>query len=290
MVKKALIKSEDWIVISDDIGPDIIVEKMRSKKLKADILIFSQKPPHINPRYDYYYEYKNLAVIPITTYDNWWTYLPQVTRKNVRRSEKRGIKIKTINFDDELVRAIIRINNSAPVRQARKFTHYGKDFNKVKKDYSEFSDRSLYLGAFYQDEMVGFLRLVFLGKVASVMQLLCMPQYYDKRPANALIAKTVEICAEKGIEYLIYGQFIYNHNKWSSMVEFKRRNGFVQMLLPVYYIPLTIKGRLLIKLRLHKGIRGAVPPIIFKLFYWLRRYIYNIKYRKFKNRNETNLD
>ena len=59
---------------------------------------------------------------------------------------------------------------------------------------------------------------------------------------NALIAKAAEVCEQKGISHLIYGQFIYGNKRRSSLVEFKRRNGFEQVNFPRYYIPLTLKG------------------------------------------------
>ena len=61
----------------------------------------------------------------------------------------------------------------------------------------------------------------------------------DKRPANALIAKMVEVCEAKGISHLIYGLYNYGNKRNSSLLEFKIRNGFEEFLVPRYYIPLT---------------------------------------------------
>ena len=85
-----------------------------------------------------------------------------------------------------------------------------------------------------------------------------MMKHYDKRPANALIAKAVEICAQKGISHLVYYSYIYNDPK-SSLTEFKRRNGFEKVLLPRYYIPLTAKGKIALNLGLHRGLVKTIP-------------------------------
>jgi len=44
----------------------------------------------------------------------------------------------------------------------------------------------------------------------------------------------------------MYCNYIYNDPK-SSLTEFKRRNGFEQVLLPRYYIPLTLKGKIALR-------------------------------------------
>jgi len=282
-LKKALIKDEDWIEIKDNINPDSLIGEIKKNDLKADLFIFSQKLPDIKPKFDYYHEWKNIAAIPISKYEYWWNGLPQVTRKNVRRSERKGVSIKKVDFNDDLINDIIRVNNSSQVRQGRRFTHYGKKFNQVKMDYSSFIERSDYLAAYFQEKLIGFLRLIYIGQIASVMQLLCMPQYYDKRPANALIAKAVDLCADKGIRYLTYGQLVYNRNEWNQMVEFKRRNGFREIYLPVYYIPLSLKGKIAISLGIHRGLKYFIPIPLQKSYYWLRKVLYE-KFEKIGNR------
>ena len=71
-----------------------------------------------------------------------------------------------------------------------------------------------------------------------------MKRHFDKRPNNALIAKAVEICATEGKSHFIYGSYVY-YDPNSSLTEFKRRNGFEPVALPRYFIPLTLKGKLL---------------------------------------------
>ena len=83
-----------------------------------------------------------------------------------------------------------------------------------------------------------------------------MMKHYDKRPANALIAKAVEICEQEGISHLMYCNYVYNDPK-SSLTEFKRRNGFEKVLLPRYYIPLTPKGKIALRLAFTAGSGAA---------------------------------
>ena len=44
--------------------------------------------------------------------------------------------------------------------------------------------------------------MVYVGNIAKTMNVIGKEKYFRKRPTNALIAKAVEICAQKGIAYL----------------------------------------------------------------------------------------
>jgi hypothetical protein len=89
-----------------------------------------------------------------------------------------------------------------------------------------------------------------------------MNMHYDKRPANVLIARAVEICCEEGLKYLLYGKFIYGNNSKSLLTEFKRRNCFEQFFVPRYYVPLTFKGKIALRLRLHLGLKRLLPESV----------------------------
>ena len=102
------------------------------------------------------------------------------------------------------------------------------------------------------------MRITAVDRVASVIQLLSMMKHLDKRPTNALIAKAVEVCEQKGMSHLMYCNYVYNDPK-SSLTEFKRRNGFEQALVPRYYIPLSRKGKIALKWGFHRGLVKQLP-------------------------------
>jgi len=146
----------------------------------------------------------------------------------------------------------------------------------VERDYSTLIDRSAYLGAYHQEELIGFIKIVYMGEIAAILQLLCKPSHYDKRPANALLARAVEISTTKGLTHLVYGQYMYGKRSNSPLLEFKRRNGFERVEIPRYYIPLTFRGRTALALGLHHGWRALVPEPITDLVLrvrsaWYRR-------------------
>lgn len=260
-VKVASIHEEDWLE-TELADPEACLRelgKQREAGLRIDVLTFAQKLPSTAPRYRYPLELESVAAIRIRSFKEWWEGLPQETRKNVRRSQKRGVEIKLGEFGEELVSGIASVNNERQVRQGRRFPHYGKSLDQVRKDYSSFIDRSDLICAYYGTELIGFLKLVYRGDIASILQLLVKLAHQDKRPANALLSKAVELCAARGLSHLTYGRFSYGNKSNSSLTEFKTRHGFEEMLVPRYYVPLTGLGTLYTKLKLYRGFLGILP-------------------------------
>ena len=109
------------------------------------------------------------------------------------------------------------------------------------------------------------------------MQMLPKASQQDKRPANALLTKAVELCEERGISYLTYGLFNYGNTRDSSLRDFKIRNGFEEMLTPRYYVPLTTWGSLSLKLHFHRGLRGILPHNVIDLAVRARAKWYRLK-------------
>ena len=263
-IKTAQVKDEELVEGVPVEDPESFITKLKESELKADVFTFAQRPPEITPKYDYHFEWDNWAAVPTTCFKDWWeNRLPQESRKNVRRAAKRGVVVRVVPFDDELVRGVQGIYNETPIRQEKRFWHFGKDIETLRRELATYLDRSQFIGAYWNEELIGFLKMVYVGRVATLFHIISMNEHYDKRPMNALIAKAVEFCEQKGISHFIYGQFVYGNKHQSSLLEFKRRNGFERINFPRYYIPLTVKGRLFVRLKLYKGVGGLVPePIL----------------------------
>lgn len=132
----------------------------------------------------------------------------------------------------------------------------------VKKENSTYPERSEYIGAYEQSELIGFIRMVYVGKTAVILQIIAMQKHSTKCVTNALVAKAVEIAAEKRMTHLIYAKYICRNR---ALMDFKRHNGFELILYPRYFIPISTKGALALKLNLHKGLKEAMPPSVAKL-------------------------
>ena len=240
--------------------PTKFVNALRASGLPADIFAFSGPIDGTPVEGGGQFEIDNVAVIRTDDYKAWWEGLPQEARKNTRRAVKKGIEIRSAALDNGFAAGIKAIYDEAPIRQGRKFWHYGKDLDTVKQENGTYLDRCEFLGAYYSGQLVGFMKFVYVGDAARIMQILCLNAHQDKRPMIALIAKAAEICHQKGLKYLVYGKFTYGRKTDSSIAEFKRRLGFEQMDFLRYYAPLSLRGRIALKLGAHKGWRALLPP------------------------------
>jgi hypothetical protein len=243
-------------------NPEEYIEKLRADKnraLKADIFTFTQKLPATRPKYPYPVEGESIAAIHLASFKEWWESLPQETRKNVRRAQKRGVQIRVSELDDELVQGIRGVNDDSPLRQGTANAYYGQSFDETKERYGEFGGRCDFICAYFGEELIGFLHLIYRGDVASILNLTTKPSHFDKRPANALMAKAAEICEAKGISYITYGQYNYGNKTNSPLRQFKIRNGFEEILVPRFYVPLTAWGKFCMKVKIHRGLVGILP-------------------------------
>lgn len=221
----------------------------------ADIFTFLQPISDSVPRHSYPRESDSVAVLPIDTYEKWWKgQISDKTRNMVRKAGKKGVTIRLVDFDDDLVKGIEAIYNESPLRQGKPFRHYGQDFEALRRAHATYREQSVFIGAFHEDILIGFAKLILHEETGSIMQIISMLAHRDKAPTNALLAKAVEVCADRGIRFLQYGI-------WSrrSLGDFKLRNGFQRFELPRYLVPLTLRGRLAIGLKLHRDLRDFIP-------------------------------
>lgn len=250
--RMARVRDEPFACIT---SPEDFIEKLKGQGLAVDVFTFMQELADPTPRHRYHQEWESHAVVPVTTHDHWWKkQIDAKSRNMVRKAEKNGVEVRLVEFSDSLVTGIVDIYNETPIRQGKRFWHFGKDFATIKRDHETFSDRSEFIGAFCGNELIGFAKLVHSRNVVSLMQIISKIAHRDKAPSNALISKSIEICAEAGIQYLHYGV-------WSTggLGLFKTSLGFVRHEVPRYFVPLNVLGRLALKANLHHKWSNVIP-------------------------------
>ena len=262
-IRVARLAAERYEFLED---PAAAIAALRSIRRRIDLFTFIQPPAQPAPAYHYAMEWDNIAAVPVTTFDCWWKQqINGKTRNMIRRAETKGVTVREVAFDDELVKGISEIYNEVPVRQGRSFWHYGKPLSAVRAENGTFLDRSVFLGAFCEGALIGFAKLVSDEQrtQAGLMQILSMIGQRDKSPTNALIAHAVRSCADRGIPFLVYANFAYGNKQHDSLSDFKQHNGFLKIDVPRYYVPLTAAGALALRLGLHHGVAARVPePMI----------------------------
>jgi hypothetical protein len=265
LVRTAFIDGEGYQFLQD---PKLAVELFRKSKTRADLFTFIPRLSETAPKYDYPVEWDNMAALRVTSFDDWMkNQIDRKVRNMVRKSEKTGVEIREVAYDDSFVQGISKIYNESPVRQGRPFWHYGTDVEYARRINGTFPGQSIYMGTFFEGNLIGFAKLVTdeSGTQAGLMQIVSMIQHRDKAPTNALIAQAVRSCADRKIPFLWYANFSYGKRQTDTLAEFKRHNGFQKIDLPRYYVPLTVLGRIALRFGLHHSLIDWIPePVIEK--------------------------
>lgn len=266
MLRVARLEADKYHFLNE---PEPVLEGLRNSGKRIDLFTFMQRLPDTAPKFSYPMEWDNFAALPISTFEHWWTeQIGFKARNKAKQAEKKGIVVREVPFDKELVRGICDVYNESPIRQGIPNAHYGKDVEAVYKMEATFLESSIFIGAFLQGKLVGFVKLVTdeTRTQAGLMNIVSMICHRDKAPTNALIVQAVRSCAERQIPYLVYSNFAYGSKQTSSLSDFKERNGFKRIDIPRYYVPLNAAGRAALGLGLHHKLVDRLPePVAAKL-------------------------
>lgn len=266
--------TDEWYQDLED--PEAYIQELKRSRVNADVFTFWQRLPDAEPHYAYHREWDSIAVLPITTYEHWYkNVINNKTRNLIVKAGKKGVVVRRAAFDDAFVEGMTAIFNETPIRQERPFLHFGKSAATVKREFSRFLFREELLGAYDGDELIGFVMLGDAGRYAMLGQIISMIRHRDKSPTNALVAKAVELCAERGSSHLVYALW-----PRGPLRDFKKHNGFEEVRLPRYYVPLTARGALGLKLGLHRSITERLPEDLIMYLRGLRSKYYARRYKR----------
>ncbi len=272
LVRIAAIRDEPYECLDD---PEGFIGRLKGQGFPADLFTFLLEISEPTPRYAFHQEWHRLAVVPVTSYENWWKkQIKDTARNKIRKARKNGVNFRAIEFNDDFVWRVMEIYNESPLRQGKPFEHYGKDFDTIKRELSTFFKSSTFVGAFLKDDMVGFIKFVRGKNVASLMHIISKIGHRNMAPTNGLIAEAVKMCAEERISFLHYGV-------WSrrGLGDFKKQHGFVCHNVPRYFVPLTIKGRLILRLHFHRKLRDYLPERVIDNMVALRTKWNSVRFR-----------
>ena len=248
--------------------PEPVLAGLRGRDTRVDLFTFMQRLPDTEPKFNYPMEWDNLAVLPVSTFEYWWTkQIGFKARNKAKQAAKKGVIVREAPFDEAFAKGIWEIYNESPVRQGRRFPHHGKSLETISKMSSTFLDTSIFIGAYLEEKLIGFIKLTTDDSrtQAGMMHIVSMIQHRDKAPTNALVAQAVRSCADRGISHLVYSNFAYGKKERSTLSDFKERNAFQRINLPRYYVPLTNLGWAAFRMGLHHKLVDRLPePLLAK--------------------------
>lgn len=263
---------EDYLDVND---PAAIIDQLRSDPSPPDLLTFWQRLPDSVPKFDYPYEWDNVAALRVTSFDDWTrNQVHASVRTKLRKAQKLGLRVDLAPFDDDLVRGIAEIFNETPIRQGRPYEHFGKSPSQIAVEWSIDAESSVFVAARVQEELIGFVKLTSTDRYSEMSGTICKLAHRDKPAMSALIGRSVQYCEAMGIPWLTYGRYHYGRKGDDSLSEFKKHNGFRKVELPRYYVPLSLRGRVGFKLGLHHRLSERLPTRVVQVLVQLRARFY----------------
>jgi hypothetical protein len=282
LVRVGFLDGEGYQFLDD---PAACVESLRKSDSRIDLFTFIQKLSDASPKYSYPMEFDNLAALRISTFEEWMTHqINFKVRNKIRKAQKNGVVVREVPFDDSLILGIQGVYNESPIRQGRRFWHYGEDLETIRRIKATFLERSIFIGAFFENKLIGFLKLVANEDwtQAGLMHIVSMIEYRDKAPTNALIAQAVRACADRKIPYLWYANFSYGRKQSGTLADFKRYNGFQKIDVPRYFVPLSVAGRVALRLGLHHSAANLIPEPVAATYRRARSFWYAKRFPGFE--------
>lgn len=254
--------------------PEVFLGQLRASGPSGDLFTFVQPVSDPQPRYKYYHELEDVAILELTTYDSWWKEtVNDKTRNMVRKAGKKGVAVEVTSYTDDFIRGIKEVYDECPVRQGKKSRHFGKSFELIKREHGTYLEDSEFIAARFENRVIGFAKVVFRDGFASVVNLIALLSERDKAPTNALLAKAIERCAARQVSLLHYGV-------WSrrGFGDFKLHHGFKCRQIPRYFIPLSGKGALALRWGWHRPVAERIPESWWDRFANLRMKWYAWRY------------
>jgi hypothetical protein len=263
----------EWCEFLDN--PSVTIETLHRKGTKVDLVTFLHEAYDKPAIYPFHQEPAGASVLSIKTYDDWWNNLHFKVRNKIRKAQKSGVELRLATLDDDFAHGVEAIYNESPIRQGRTFYHYGKKAAAIKEELSSFMDRSLLIGAYYRGELIGFMKLYRGVNILRTVHILAKTNHRDKSVMDALIAKAVELCDQFKISHLQYGS-------WTDggVGAFRAKHGFVRIDFPRYFVPLSLRGRLMLKLKLHRPMRDFLPEPLTRSMIGVRTRWYSYRATK----------
>lgn len=241
----------EWFEYLDD--PEAFIGEINRARV-ADILTFLQETHVERPKLAFRSEPVAASVLRFKSFDDWWKNLNFKARNKARKAQKCGVELRQAKLDDDFVRGVETIYNEAPIRQGRKFAHYGKDFATIKHDLGSFPECTFFVGAYHEGRLIGFMKLFEGDKILRTVHILATFADRDKNVMDALIARAVEMADQKNFFHLHYGDWAE-----SSLGAFREKFGFERHECPRYFVPLNWRGELALKAGLHRPWRDRIP-------------------------------
>jgi len=148
LIRMAQLEGDGYEYLED---PKAMLEGLRECKTRIDLFSFMQRLPETSPKYAYPMEWDNLAALPVTTFDHWWTQqIGFKARNKAKQGEKKGVVVREAPFDDALVKGYGRFTTRTlsgrgrrtptSERASRRYIAWKRHFSTVASSLAHISE------------------------------------------------------------------------------------------------------------------------------------------------------
>ena len=145
------------------------------------------------------------------------------SRNMNKKAQKNAIECEIFDWNSK-IDEVFDINRSASTRQGREMDKSYRDYPKIIEYLDEEDFKIVYIGAFVEKKLIGYVELYIYGNFAMTNRILGHKEYLRYGVMNLMIKKCVEYGLEYGLEYINY--LTMQNRKNNSLSAFKYRVGF----------------------------------------------------------------
>ena len=208
----------------------------------------------IQPRtYSYPSVEDNICLLQVTSHAEWFHNLHRKTRNMIRKNLKTQCTVRPLRFCEDTYKRILNIFHETATRQGRTFpNYYMHSFHEVEDKMAPWKDTSCLIGLFLHNELIGFTDLVFVDGYILISHFLSYTRHYDKAPNNRLMSEIVKTAEAEGISNIVYGKMASGN---TGLNRFRLHHGFRRYPVPRYYVAISGKGRVIMKIGINRSYR-----------------------------------
>src|SRR5258708_8933639 len=209
LVRIARLDADMYHFLTD---PLAMIAALHECRTRVDLFTFTQTIVDTKPKYSYPMEWENLAVLPVSTFEEWWDkQIGFKARNKAKQAEKKGVVLREVPFGEDLVRGIWEIYNETPVRQRRPYPHFGTRMEAVYRESATYLQYSTFIGAYAGEELIGFIRIVAdeAGGQAGVVDILLKICPRHEAPPHAPAGPLAPAAPHRSLSHPVYSHLSY---------------------------------------------------------------------------------
>jgi len=173
-------------------------------------------------KYSFYFHPIAIIKIP-NTIEEYLKLIGAKSRNMIKKAQKNDIYTDIFDWNEKLDE-IYKINTSSLVRQGREMDESYKNYPKKVEYENEKDFKIVYVGAFKDNILIGYIELYIYGDFAMTNRILGHKEYLKYGVMNLMVKYCVEYMIKNNIKYLNYLTMQNRQN--NSLSAFKYRVGF----------------------------------------------------------------